>query len=337
MFFQRFAHDRRVFARHVFDHHRSHVGIARLGERDKARKLRGQRLGECLPEIPLQVRDHARRTARDHFQLHRRPRAPLSELPDEADEVDLAIAQHHPLSGRPARMLEQHRIPQVRRHHVRRQHLQGRQRVLHHPQGIAGIQGRAHEILAGFFDHAPHFARLHVAIVVFDRNYDSQIESFGTHGTEYLNRVLHVRFDAGLPDSVGTAAQVAAHRFCAHGSRHAKPFEHAIARRRPVLRKCTARRADASRPAIHLDVQPVGLILDLLQVCRIEALIVAQAGDLYGVELQIGGVTQKLGSLPVEGAQRVGVEPELDGHFIGGGRRRGHGRGGSRSGNSLQE
>jgi hypothetical protein len=98
-----------------------------------------------------------------------------------------------------------------------------------------------------------------------------------------------------------------------------------------------ARRADAAGPAIDLDVQPVRLVLHLLQVRRIEALIVAQAGDLDGVELKSGGVRQKLGSLPIEGPQRIGIEPELDWRFTGRGLLRGHGRRPNRSRNSLQE
>src|ERR1035441_2939765 len=79
-----------------------------------------------------------------------------------------------------------------------------------HPLGSIGNKVLALTPEIGFLawiDHGPHFARLHVAIVVFDRDLHSQIESFGAHGTEHLNRVRHVRFDRSEERRGGAAGR----------------------------------------------------------------------------------------------------------------------------------
>ena len=58
-----------------------------------------------------------------------------------------------------------------------------------------------------------------------------------------------------------------------------------------------------------------GLVLHLLQVGRLEALVIVQAGDLNGVQLQRRGIVDQLVRFPLEGAERIGVEAELDGRL----------------------
>jgi hypothetical protein len=71
------------------------------------------------------------------------------------------------LGGRSARMFEDGAVANVRGHYIRRQDLEREQRIFDHPHRVASVQAGAHKILAGLFNDDFHFARLHVASMVF--------------------------------------------------------------------------------------------------------------------------------------------------------------------------
>ena len=66
-----------------------------------------------------------------------------------------------------------------------------------------------------------------------------------------------------------------------------------------------------------------------MQVLGVEAAVIAERGELDGIQLLGGGVVQEFDALPLKGAYRIGVEAEFDGNFFGGG-------GGKRSGGDRE-
>ena len=120
-----------------------------------------------------------------------------------------------------------------------------------------------------------------------------------------------MRFHRQRSQPVHAAAQVATHAGGANRFGHAQAFEHAFARRRPVRAEGAAGRANAARSALQHNPGARGLVSDPGQIPRIQAFIVAQAGDLNGVQFLAGSVLDQLRRLPAERAQRVGVEPQL--------------------------
>ena len=94
------------------------------------------------------------------------------------------------------------------------------------------------------------------------------------------------------------------------------PSSRCCARRRTVLRK----RLGGSQmhpipPSIEMPCS-CALVLHLLQVRRLQRTVIGHRRKLDGVEFLAGGVVEQLGSLPVEGAERVGVEAEFHGRFL---------------------
>ena len=79
-------------------------------------------------------------------------------------------------------------------------------------------------------------------------------------------------------------------------------------------------------PASIVDAHARGMVLHFLQVGRIEALVIAEAGKLDGIELQTRRVIQQLDSFPLERADRVGIEAQLDGNGFRGGTHGSHRR-----------
>src|SRR5262249_50763756 len=71
--------------------------------------------------------------------------------------------------------------------------------------------------------------------------------------------------------------------------------------------------ADAAHAAIDGDVELGGSILDAAEVLVIEPAVIFERGELDGVELLGGGVVEELDALPLECAERVGVEAQFDG------------------------
>src|ERR1039458_6225558 len=92
------------------DHHIPEERTPALGQRDETRELPGGCLGECFPEVRLQVWQDLRRPSGDDLKLHGCARAQLAIELDEAHEIHRAVAQRDPLRSRAAGVLEDRAI-----------------------------------------------------------------------------------------------------------------------------------------------------------------------------------------------------------------------------------
>ena len=61
-----------------------------------------------------------------------------------------------------------------------------------------------------------------------------------------------------------------------------------------------------------LNTELVRVSLNLAQVSRVEAGVVAGTGDLNGIDLETRAEIQKLDIFPAKGAQRISIEAELN-------------------------
>jgi hypothetical protein len=154
--------------------------------------------------------------------------------------------------------------------------------------------------------------------VVLKGDLYAQIERLAPHRFEHVDSIFHVRFNGQRTGAVGARPQDAPHGLGANRARDPQTFQHTLARRRTVLAEGMAGRADAPHAGIEDHVVTGSLLLDLLQIRRLFALILVKARNLDSVELQTARIIHQLWGLPLEGAQRVSVKPELDRNSVGG-------------------
>lgn len=151
--------------------------------------------------------------------------------------------------------------------------------------GITAIQVGSHEVLASLFDQHAGLARLHVPGVVLDGDFHSQVQRLRADVAEYFDGRGDVLFNRSSSAAVVPAAHVAAHGMRTQGLGDRQSFDEVLFRSSIVGPPAFGKRTDTTDSGIELHAQAFGMRAHLLQVLRIEARIVIQAGELQGVEL----------------------------------------------------